>query len=231
MSVAKRARKETAKTFEDYTVAELKEMVQQTAQLREQKSTPQDSAVVAERVRAVLAKQLLSQIMLDKELSEKQVELSHSAAGREISVVLPNVTSDVMTELGLDKRDQDNNIKGKHSDKFFENPPSRGLVNGAFCLKRDLNFKYTSRSCELKVTAAYRFVPKPKPKPKAKARVQESAGAAGDAAVGDAEEDEGEEVGADDEEAEGDAAELTSPPKAGAADGGADEVQAGTDVN
>merc|ERR1719411_1946156 len=71
--------------------------------------------------------------------------------GHDLVAIVPNITSEVMTELGLQYED-DGSIKQKSADYFFRSRPMKTLPgSGGACLRLgwNVNFKYTKVSSEL----------------------------------------------------------------------------------
>lgn len=179
MSTAKRAKKDAARSFDDYTVAELRAIVDQSSSCESRiaekdaeiaRLDPVDEAEQAERVKAAVCKQFLTQMTLEKDLSEKECERLRGD-GREVVAVVPNVCQGVMQVLGFVKCDTS---KGKQVRSFFAEEPSKSLPGGASLrLYYILHFKYVKASCELKASGFYRWVAKPKAKAKGKRKSEE----------------------------------------------------------
>eukprot|EP00401_Gymnodinium_catenatum_P030980 CAMPEP_0117529366 /NCGR_PEP_ID=MMETSP0784-20121206/37796_1 /TAXON_ID=39447 /ORGANISM="" /LENGTH=253 /DNA_ID=CAMNT_0005325687 /DNA_START=65 /DNA_END=823 /DNA_ORIENTATION=+ len=193
MSAAKKMRKETAKAFDEYTVAELRDLVQNCValekrvattdeEMRELKINLTQDAVSVDRIKAVIGKQFSAQMLADRDLSEKEKERLRTS-GREIQAIVPNVTPSIAMELGLDKVDDKGQPKTKFADSFLTTVPSKLLPSGATLkLMRMMNFKYVKRSCELVVFGRYKWFAKPRPKAMPKA----SRASVAKAEVGDA---------------------------------------------
>jgi len=166
MAVAKKAKKDNSKAFEDHTVDELRELWKAAD---DSKDVHVVCDVEANRIKAAMCKQLVNQMLLPKELSEKEAERLEKE-GREISAIVPNVTQDMMDELGLDKVDDKGNLRGKVADLWFGTAPARALSSGHHLhLKGNIHFRYVKAQRELRLNAVYKFSKKP-PKPKAKPR-------------------------------------------------------------
>lgn len=204
---AKKARCVT-KAFENFTVAELKAVVERNDafalkeaneridQLEQQLSSKEkavaklssvDARALTHNILKSIERQFQAQMLPEKDLSDNQAAKltdKTSEGGREIWAFVPNVTSEVISELGL-QYDSDGNIKTRFADHFFRNVPMKVLPGtGGACLRlhRYVSFKYTKAHSELKVIGYYQWSAKPKPKAKAKAKA-EGESAAEDAAT------------------------------------------------
>jgi len=164
----------------------LKEATERIEQLEQQlaskekamsKMSSVDCRHLAENVLKSIEKQFQAQMLPEKDLSENQgAKITDKSAegGREVVAIIPNITSEIMTELGLQYED-DGSIKQKSADYFFRSRPMKTLPgSGGACLRLgwNVNFKYTKVSSELKVTAYYKWSAKPKPKAKAKSKAE-----------------------------------------------------------
>jgi len=225
---AKRAR-QTPKAFENFTVGELKTLVERNdafalkeayeriEQLEQQLSSKEkemtklstvDARGLAQNILKSIERQFQAQMLPEKDLSDYQAAklTDKTSEGREVVASVPNVTPEIMSELGL-QYDTDGNIKQKSADSFFRSRPMKILPgSGGACLRLlwHVNFKYTKISSELKVIAAYQWSAKPKPKAKAKAKAIETGSAAEEPAT---------EVEGGGETAEAGAAEETAAPR------------------
>eukprot|EP00747_Dinoflagellata_sp_TGD_P162551 gnl/TRDRNA2_/TRDRNA2_180259_c0_seq1.p1 gnl/TRDRNA2_/TRDRNA2_180259_c0~~gnl/TRDRNA2_/TRDRNA2_180259_c0_seq1.p1 ORF type:complete len:289 (+),score=119.46 gnl/TRDRNA2_/TRDRNA2_180259_c0_seq1:54-920(+) len=217
--------KKARKSFEEYTIGELSELVKQqekaskdqaakVAELEEQldelKEKHPSEDTEADRLLNAIDSQLSAQMLPDAQLSEGEKEKLRKE-GRDIVAIMPNVGQSLLQAVGLDKLDDKGQPKSKYADKFLNKVPSKSLPSGASLkLMRSLDFKYVKGRCELKITGTYKWFPKPKPKVK---RVKKAEAAEGEEAEGedDEEEAEGEE---NEEEAEKEEAEAAPTPKA-----------------
>ncbi|CAE8645626.1 unnamed protein product [Polarella glacialis] len=187
MSVAKKARKEgpkEPKAFEEYTITELREVVErkdlletQLAEKEEEltKQVSTNDSSTTERIKASIAKQLLAQMLFEGQLSAKECELLRGK-GRELVALVPNVSSDALKNLGL-VADESGSFKNKSASHFLASHPMKTLPGGALLkLQWWVGFKYVKSSCELKVTAKYNWLPKPKPKAAGRPASKDAAG-------------------------------------------------------
>uniref|UniRef100_A0A7S2NMA8 Uncharacterized protein n=1 Tax=Alexandrium andersonii TaxID=327968 RepID=A0A7S2NMA8_9DINO len=122
-----------------------------------------DISVQADRVKRSLQHQLVSQMFWLSALKDQL-----KGAGREIVAFAPNVSPEVLKELGGEL----GATKTKYADVFFEALPTKTGANGQkLVLLRNITLKYVKASCELRVDATYRLADAKPPKKQAKKSV------------------------------------------------------------
>eukprot|EP00933_Yihiella_yeosuensis_P074117 TRINITY_DN82947_c0_g1_i1.p1 TRINITY_DN82947_c0_g1~~TRINITY_DN82947_c0_g1_i1.p1 ORF type:complete len:271 (-),score=91.35 TRINITY_DN82947_c0_g1_i1:147-959(-) len=223
------------KNFDDYTVADFKELIKTVGKLEAQLEAKDEEADevaekrknqehkqarkadnsikdAAEKVKQCIFKSIMDRMTPDKELSEKEQTKLAGKDGREISVFIPNVSMDVLAALGLDKG-SGCIVEQKSIDNFLPRRPSKTLTTGGLVQTQWwISFRYVKTSSELRVTTNYNWLSKPRPR--YQKRTAKDAGLSTTEAEGSCQE-EGNETAAEDAAATPAGEEVAEPEKKG----------------
>jgi len=214
------------KAFDDITMKDVETIVRQVNML--EKKVEENADIVAQfqeikgekkslekalvdvgseevsRVKTCIGKQLLSQMQYvfawNSELKD---------AGRTISAFVPNVSLQLLKELG----GSEDKPKTKQVCRYFEKAPTRQVPAptrknekpfGSHLILSSMTFKYIKTTSELQVSATYKFGNPEKKKPAAKSKGNKKKAKGADAADEDGQDgeddDNGEDVADDDED-------------------------------